>query len=214
MKFYVKAAVVGVEEEPKLVRREIAENTSDEDVLLSLSTDNDPNVRIRVSENPYAPVEALEILSKDSEGSIRMSVARNPNTPISIIKEFLKDTDFVYLHRAVAKKPNLPAEILDELADDKDTSTVLSVASHPNTSFETLLRMASESRLSVRFALAQYQSNPELLKLLAKDKNPMVRGYVVENPNTPDSVLKEMLNDSSPTVQMFAKIRFKERFSA
>ena len=60
-------------------------------ILKKLSTDKDIIVRYHVANNPGAPKEVLKILSKDKYWYVRYWVVRNPNTPMDILKKLSTD---------------------------------------------------------------------------------------------------------------------------
>jgi len=51
-----------------------SEEASYPEMLYFLSTDNDPEIRTRIAENPSTPIQADEVLSKDTEPAVRLAL--------------------------------------------------------------------------------------------------------------------------------------------
>ena len=53
-------------------------------VLITMSTDADPDVRAGVARNPNTPAEVLITISTDADPDVREGVARNPTIPAEV----------------------------------------------------------------------------------------------------------------------------------
>lgn len=63
------------------------------DVLMSLSKDVIPSVRLAVVWNPSTPIEVLCDLSRDAVHFVRSQVARHPSCPLDVIIALTEDGD-------------------------------------------------------------------------------------------------------------------------
>ena len=90
---------------------------------------------------------------------------------------------------ALARNPNTSQETLERLANDNDWEVRYYVARNPNTPPEILERLENDRDPHVRIGIA-YNPNtpPEILERLANDENWVVRYRVAQNPNTPQYI--------------------------
>jgi len=105
----------------------------------------------------------------------------------------------------VAGNPNTSIETLTRLAQDQHVWVRQGIAWNPNTPVETLTRLAQDQDVGVRYQAA---TNPntliETLTKLAQDQNALVRRKVATNPNTPPEVLVQLLTDQTPDIRKAA----------
>jgi hypothetical protein len=103
---------------------------------------------------------------------------------------------------------DVPSHVLDKLTELDSVAHNSIIANHPNTSVETLDKLArfGVDNGGVRSRVA---SNPntsiESLIILSKDWILDVREQVALNPNTPTEVLTKLANDRSIYVRMAVK---------
>jgi len=89
------------------------------EVLSCLATDERPNIRKRVAENPNTPPDALSLLAGDLVSSVRAAVARNRQAPAYVLRQLSQDDD-VDVRYAIAANPEMPDAILLSLFMDPD----------------------------------------------------------------------------------------------
>jgi hypothetical protein len=76
-------------------------------------------IRLRVAENPKAPIEVLELLSTDRNADVRIAVGTNPSTPAHISYGLAFDKD-PNVRLGLAEDMNTPVELLDKLMEDEN----------------------------------------------------------------------------------------------
>ena len=82
----------------------------------------------------------------------------------------------------------------------------IKLAKNPNTPTEILKVLATDKNVVVRYGVAQNPNTPvETLKVLATDEYYGVRYGVAENPNTPVETLKVLATDEDPIVRYGVK---------
>jgi hypothetical protein len=180
----------------KNLRMKIAENpNAPVEILTRLSGDEDSGVRIAVAENPKTPVETLTRLSGDEDSGVRIAVAENPKTPTETLTRLSGDEDFA-VRMAVAENPKTPTETLTRLSGDEDFAVRMAVAQNPNTPVEILTRLSGDEDSGVRRAVAENPDTPvETLITLSGDEDSGVRIVVAENPNAPVEILITLSGD-------------------
>ncbi len=101
----------------------------------------------------------------------------------------------------LASNPETSPESLKRLASHKCEHLVSRVAEHPNTPLETLETLAQHKHPDVRAAIADnVNTPPSLLMNLARDSDIQVRYSLAENHNIPISVISFLLEDDNPYV--------------
>lgn len=136
-------------------------------VLESLALDEDEFVRQEVASNPNAPVHVLQTLAGDEDVDVRMCVALNPSTPVKVLEALSRDEEEL-VRQEVARNRNSPVNVLEALAHDDD---------------EVRENLADNPAIA-----------PEILDILARDKNPSVQISVALNPRTPLRALISLLS--------------------
>lgn len=132
-------------------------------------------------------------LAKSKDRAMREIAAENSNTPKAVLKRLATDIDkSIWL--AVAQNVSADSTILSILAEGEDWWRICyEIAMHPNTSKNTLAKLAEHEDAGVRSMVA---SNPNAFKTtltkLATDSLVIVRNAVAKNPNTPDKVRRKM----------------------
>ena len=99
MKRYIRSAIESNEE--------LAQNSTDPEVLVRLANDADEDVRWHVAENLNTPTDVLAQLANDEDEWVRKYVAGNPNTPPDVIKQLFKDED-VQVSQMALYNPSYP----------------------------------------------------------------------------------------------------------
>ena len=67
--------------------------TTPGDILRTLATDDDVNVRWRVGGNPSTPVDVLRALATDADEDVRGRVGGNPSTPVAVLRVLATDAN-------------------------------------------------------------------------------------------------------------------------
>ncbi|MDZ8139196.1 MAG: hypothetical protein RM049_28595 [Nostoc sp. DedQUE04] len=189
-------------------RGKAAENpNTPTETLRKLATEN--QVTFSLVCNFNTPADILESLSTDQNPTIRIKVAEHPNTPLNVLKDLANDLNIhvanaatkvigelqgEYTAEAVRKNPKTPPDVLEKLAQ-KDPRTV---GEHPNTPPELLLKFSKSVDERLRESVAENpNASVSILKELAQDDSSMVRCGVAKNPNTPINLLfKELARDA------------------
>lgn len=103
-----------------LIRSMVSQNPlllDEDDTLVSLSLDNDTEVRRGVALNPSVTSKLLIILSKDPDSTVCMAVASHPTTPPSALRD-LYLRGWPALKEALATNSNTPFDLLPNLLKD------------------------------------------------------------------------------------------------
>ena len=194
-------------------KSDLAEKTSNREILEKLADDKYYSVRYSVAENRNTPVEILERLANDENKQVRREVAENPNTPVDILVG-LADDESEYVRSGVAKNENTPVEILAKLADDESADILESLAQNPNTPVEALAKFVQEKYKNSEpayYAAINPNISIDLLEDLANSRNYRFRCQVASNPNTPADILEKLANDENKYVRKYALEALKSR---
>jgi len=112
------------------------------------------------------------------------------------------------LRAASAQHNACSLKLRKKLAQDVQPFVRLSVASHLNTPFETLLLLALDSMPEIRSRISDIHkvaTNPNtplsILEVLARDANHNIRGQVAVNPATPFTLLRILATDTARFVR-------------
>ena len=158
-------------------------------------------IRAKVANNHNTPVETLRDLSIE-KGDILLTIyiERNPNTPVDVL-ERAKEGGY---YSQTLRNRNIPSHALEQLAEQDP----LSVAEHPNTPQELLLKFSKSHDEKLRKAVAGNPSTPpSILEKLAYDKFDDVRFRVAYNSNTPINILfQELARDAKVNVDIASQL--------
>ncbi|MBX9725541.1 MAG: hypothetical protein K2X81_29355 [Candidatus Obscuribacterales bacterium] len=101
----------------------------------------------------------------------------------------------------LASHPDTSPDSLKKLANHKCNHLVSRVAEHPSTPLETLQTLSQHEHPEVRSAIADNVNTPQsILMNLTKDSDIQVRYSLAENHNVPISVICVLLEDENPYV--------------
>ena len=89
---------------------DLAQTTTDPEILDELSRDEDWMVRWRVAYNSNTSPETLDYLSRGQDFVVRYRVAENINTSPETLKQMSIDEDYLYVKHAIKANPNCPLE--------------------------------------------------------------------------------------------------------
>ncbi|MET9539021.1 hypothetical protein ABZY16_16155 [Streptomyces sp. NPDC006553] len=185
-----------------LVRETLARNPSiGEPLILQLTEDPDPGVRLAVAENPSVPLSYLTTLA----GRRRL-----PDGPLPRILNATEHelhalaTSRVAQARALAAaRPDLPARLVDRLAKDSDIGVARKIAPHPRLAGHQLADMADRHGPPVYGAIAQNPGCPAtLLRRMARDVGSARRALrpIAAHPASPPDVIEGLLANPDPRV--------------
>ncbi len=207
--------------ENKYNRARVARSTASIDLLELLSHDSEFIVREDVAENPNCPPYILERLSHDSVDFVRYAVLSNPNCPIDILERF-SYSDEISRYKVGINK-NCPLQVFARLAIDNSDYVRENIESFNRNKYiwlfnflnnkehhiveehmkyypdciNDLKELAEGDNVEVKRALAVNKNCPlEILEILCKDKDSIVRGLVIKNRNITDNML-DMLSHSN-----------------
>jgi hypothetical protein len=94
------------------------------------------------------------------------------------------------------------ARLWQEEEEDVEVAVYRAVVEQPSC-LARLAGLANSPDIADRFSAAKHTDCPEsLLRVLARDELPTVRGAVARNPNTPQAVLAQLSLDVRPEVRM------------
>ncbi|MFA7336321.1 MAG: hypothetical protein WC028_06015 [Candidatus Obscuribacterales bacterium] len=98
--------------EPDTSKNELASG-----LLHRLCKHADTKVRLHLAENKHTPIELLVVLSYDSNPSVRLAVAENASAHHCLIERAVEDI-CVDVRYGLAENPHLPTHLLRKLAVD------------------------------------------------------------------------------------------------
>jgi len=207
------------------VRRMVAnpQNVDDEasmkvplEILEKLAVDEEADVRTAVAENPYTSAELLRLLSKDknldrySNSKAISAVANNPNTPQDAL-EYLSDIYINWLYKNEIPESVQPADLRKFMEDGYDFESGLQDRVESNKKSkdlsglrnEFISRMVAGSKPSVSRCVAFLLPDcpPASLAKYQRSSWWIERCAIAQNPNIPDTVLKQLLKDPNSSVQ-------------
>jgi hypothetical protein len=139
----------------------------------------------------------LDAVATDETLDVREALAGNPSTPARVLDTVTKSDD-MRVRAGVTANPSAPADLPKALANDTDVrasreSTIRrSVAANPAT--PEALRIVED--FSAPEAL-----RVSLLQILAREKDPYIRGQVALNSLTPASTLEMLASDNEINVR-------------
>jgi hypothetical protein len=180
------------------IRQSVAKNkVTSPETLIKLSKDTNDNVKRFVASNPNSPKEALINVSKTNNKQIQDQLLRNNNIPIEILEEYANNQEDGAIRISVAKHPNTPPETLLKLAHDKSYLVLSALIWNKNTPSEAFKIISQNKQAAIKIDLAKNERTPsDVLDMLAKNPN----GYyqllinVIDNSNTSLETLKYLIN--------------------
>jgi hypothetical protein len=184
-----------------------------DEYLEMLSDKNLPIESVSAIYNVY--IEDKEVVSQIAMNlSLRTSVYDRELQSSTIIKELL---DKIALNGemdarwAVAKNPHTSSETLKKLSKDNINLVRALVATNSNTPIDTLKKLFNDEKI-VRDGLSGNINTPlDILEVLSKDSDKMVRLRVSENDSVSNDILLEFLKDSDQNVVKSAKVHLDKR---
>ena len=147
----------------------------------ALALSDSPDERLGVAGSESTPPEVLDSIATDRDLDVRSYVAANRRTASATLNRIVLD-DHPQVRRMLARNRNTPVNALERLAGDSDYLVRLDVARNPSTPPHLLLALAEDFESSVVEAVAGNPSTPmDLLETLAKDQDSRVRAAAARN---------------------------------
>ncbi|MBF0590249.1 MAG: hypothetical protein HQL53_14100 [Magnetococcales bacterium] len=149
-----------------------------------------PEVRQAVCANPNLPWRALTILWRDNAAIVKQAaqtrfieMAASPKSDSKLLAA-LADLGDLEILRALAKNRALPAPLIPPLMQHPDERIGLSLAANPALNDAALMQMANnDERSTVRNTLAQRVGLPEsVLAQLSENPSPSLQAILSRNP--------------------------------
>jgi len=195
------------------VRSKVAEHTNDTVSLELLAADIEPEIRKYVACNSNASARVMEILvGQEITLYIALELSKRTDCParalsylVTGLEKFKNKSECLYLDggnhdvyilKNILRNPNLSAWALNYLC----TATAYpyetewaseKIASHPNTSAETLVSLNRGGSKKVRIEVAKHPNTPNwvLAELMTSDEDEVIQRIASENRNgTPDEI--------------------------
>jgi hypothetical protein len=164
-------------------------------IIERLSNDADEKVRANIAGNTTTPTKILEMLSSDDEEKVRVKLASNPNTPPDLLLK-LYNENHSDINLSLAGNPNTPDAVLIKFLQGEGggilsgCDLLASVIANPKIDKDVLKKNVNHGSLCIRMGVALNPNvSPEILNILSKDKEKLVREAVVKNTNTPSDIL-------------------------
>jgi len=132
------------------------------------------------------PGRLAELVADDHLGGVRGQAAGNPNTPPDVLQKLARDPEWS-VREAVASNHSSPPKAFTWLLKH-DGHTHDCIAQNP-------------------------ACPPRILYKLAKNANWMIRGAVINNPNTPQDLLRRLAQDSVADVAHAAQHQLETDFT-
>lgn len=151
----------------------------------------------------------LAQLARDENQEVRQCVASNPYTTAAIL-ESMADDYFEDVRLALARNPGVPDQLLNQMSQDKSTYIRLAVVQNPRTPLKLMNRLASDRAKVVADGVVQLAVSTksiELLGMLAKCAQPLVRCAVCGNRLVSIEMLDVLCRDENSAVQEAARKR-------
>lgn len=120
------------------------------------------------------------------------------NTTKSLEREAEHDSLATKIGWFIAVSPETNPSILDALSYTNCKALVERIAENPNTSQDTLKRLAVHPALEVRCAVSENSNTPvDVIAALAQDECIDVRFTLAESPTTPEEILDQLTEDDN-----------------
>ena len=180
-------------------KMDLAETSTDKDVLDDLAKDENEYVLNELAKNPNLSPESLDKLSNNPSTKIRGNVAQNPNTSQETLKKLAGDeSNFVVIK--VVTNYNADSDVLKQVAKNaKYESTLIGLAKHPNSTGDILKYVGEKTKDEItKQFLAKHPNVPQsTLEQLSKSSNINVLLEVAKNPKTSNEILEKLANDNT-----------------
>lgn len=185
------------------VRWEVANKTTDPDILAKLADDPSPGVREAVAWKTNDP-NILTKLADDESKNVLRAVAQRTDD-LDILARLADNEDW-QVRKMVAEATNDP-DIIARLADDEDADVRWAVA-HRTDDPDILVHLADDENKNVRIEVVQRTDDPDILAQLADDPDWGVRLEVAKKVTDPN-ILAKLADDKDTIVRRTARKRYE-----
>jgi hypothetical protein len=165
------------------------------------------------------PIFSIQLLAEPESHFVQLSLARSSKTSENILNK-LSNIPNEEILCAVAQNLATPTTILEKLVrhtpkfyhrDDSDGSEYKRlfsiIAKHPNTSVESLTRLAALTYLNISSALAENPNTPLcLLNEFAIWRNLETHRALLRNPKLPVSILEILAAEDNQEIRLAVKV--------
>jgi hypothetical protein len=185
------------------------------DTLELLVLDRAVEVRQKLAINQNIPISILTKLAVDTELNVRIVMAYSPSTPISLLEQLAAD-EKIEVRRAVARNSQAPASLKDKLRDILPDS----IPRHRSFTLRSLSRVYNSQTDDLPTILGEYSQSDNLFVRLVILRHPLTpieilergmrsiewidRYSVADNPSTPESIYRQLTQDSNQIVRAVA----------
>jgi hypothetical protein len=176
----------------------IASWYSNEEGLDQLANLEEPNIWKSVAANKHTSARTLKRLYDLSQNKpaflndLRLALASNEKTQEELLFKLAGDP-WVPVRVAVAENQATPLTTLALLVVDNSEYVRIKVAKRKLT-HELYLKLAKDSRADIKAKLAGNINIPkDIIEILSKEMSVMVHRALLSNPNTPDSIKKNLI---------------------
>lgn len=236
MKRYIKSAVQPISDMDREVRRELAEESDNSDILSELVRGDDYDALILALKNPNLSIADMYTFA-EYDWDYRMALAENPNLPDELLYKLLNDEDEdVYKH--FLWNPRLPESeverLVEKLSPDytqhitifdetkpivlerlskycTDGDTLENIARNPHVSPEILDRLSYSKDVDIRCRVAINENiSQETIKRMLSDPDVYVRECLVANPSISKEDREILARDPSARVRRRAELYIQE----
>ena len=204
-----------INEPARRVRRELARKSGlDEQLIKTLSVDEDNWVRRWVARNPVTPEAVLRKLALDPEAEVRRGVARNPLLPEDLRRLFTVDPE-AWVRAGIAIRLDLEQASIEQLAGDDSFDVLAGLGRNPLTRPGLLMKIARHEDRDVRRAVILNSQAPlSVLQTLLEDPYPLNRVQLCRHAEMGCSQLLHLLDDPEPQVRFSAVQVLASRYCA
>jgi hypothetical protein len=206
-------------------------------ILLQLKDDDACMVSFALVHNPNTPAEVIGGFLTSANPSIRDYAAKHPNAPqdrlafLRRVGVFFELEQYVYgvplqlkdpqplneeelrqlreesdfTRDLLAIHPSTPLSVLLELAQDKVQHVRVAVASNPRIT-EELINLLDVKEYSIQLALCQNPVTPlSVLKVVLERKNTVLQKLIARHPNADEEIITELLTEDDAALRLLAR---------
>lgn len=191
----------------KNIRLAIINNPSTKlDIIENLAQDINYTVRTTarraIASHPQTSLSVIETLAFDAESIVKKAIALRHDLPIELIRKMAKNHQ-IACKGFLVRNSYFDRDLLDKLAQDFHPRVQQLVALHPNTSEETLARIAENPAIGV-FVLQNPNLTAEIFEELASSNNPKLHLALAQHPRTSKENLADIATKSEDAATLIA----------
>ena len=189
-----------VETEPVEQALNIAQFSDDRKELAVYASHRDPLVRANVAKNLSTDSKTIAQLALDEDSLVSSLALRDYRLPKKFFKKY-RDAS-AYIRGLLAENPSAPAGLIEAASHAPEDNIRQAVASNFKASPEVLAVLASDKDWLVRSSVARnVNATVDTLDFLAKDVEPNVRAAVMSNHMASENTITGLSFDKDPKVR-------------